>query len=324
MKSFKNLVLFFIIFLIQINAQDRKVIYKGMGAELVSEVDAMTDKEKCAIFVDAIGPVYLAIYGSDDYIVWAKDDDFLFSKDSQNLIRIGKNKPYKLIGLSKRNGLTPITKIEAKNVIKSLLEGEEIKLRIYKWPSYSKVDIDLQNKNLSVVYDKAIKNCNWKELGIKPTFAPVKLREFEPTDPDSKGYATVSVIGNDALKLVKGFDKYYGGCYIQVGTTETFGMQNHKWCCKQVAYKNESKIIIKDENGKVFFSENAPSTYSTSMLEGNAWPLGKKAAEICYLLAPKGSIEATEFGITDTAPLYGFKELWDWGVAKGCLISVKR
>lgn len=324
MIFFKYTVLFFVFLFSNSFGQNQEVLFEGMGAKLVSEVDAMTDEKNCAIFVEVRGPIYFAIYGSDDFTIWAKENNYLFANDTKHLIRVGENKPYELTALGKRNGLKPVNKTEAKNVIEALLKGEEIKIRVYEWPSYSKEDVTLINKNLAFVYDKAVKNCNWTDLGIKQTLAPVELKVYEPNEPDSKGYATVSVVGNDDLSLAKGFNKYGGGCYIEVGIQKTFGMQNDEWCCDKVGIGGDCKIVIKDKDGKVIFSETVPEHYS-SQEDGNSWPVGEKAVRLCYDLAPEGSIEIIEFGMkTYSASLYGFKELWEWGVTKGCLISIKK
>ncbi len=323
MNLLKYTILLVVLFVSTIICQNQTVIFEGMGSKLISEIDAMTDEKNCAIFVEVLGPIYFAIYGSNDFTIWAKNNNFLFASDSKHLIRVGDNKPYELTTLDKRNGLKPLNKSEAKNVIEALLKGEEIKIRVYEWPSYSKEDISLINKNLSFVYDKAIKNCNWADLGIKPILAPVELKVYESDRPNSKGYATVSVIGNDDLSLAKGFDEYGGGCYIEVGIQKTFGMQKDEWCCDKVAIGGDSKIVLKSKDGKEVFSETVPENYS-SQEDGNPWPIGEKAARLCYDLAPEGSIEVIEDGsVRYSASLYGFKELWDWGVTNGCLVSIK-
>lgn len=296
-------------------ADERKTVFEGLDTKIVSILDDMTDEESGVIFLDLgpVSPIYMAIYGHDHFIIWANTNDLYFAFDRTHLIRVGKNKPFPLKSLSKRNGLKPTNTKETESVVESLVKGEEIKIRFYNWPQYDKFDQKIQNPNLAFVYNKAVKQFGWKDFGIPAKLAPVKLDIYIPTDPDTKGYATLSVIGNRDLGLKKGFDKHGGGCYVTIGEyKELFGTQKGKWCCSEVDSFGRNRIIIRNSQGKIVFEGKVPHTYS-SPKKGNRWPLGAKAAKAAWESAPLGSIEIE--GIHGKRVLlYGFKELWEWGV----------
>ena len=175
--------------------QDRTTIFEGMDMRLVSIVDAMTDDKSCALFVDN-GPIYVAVYGHDGFTIWADDDaDVNFATDATHLIRVGEQQADELIALSKRNGLKLASSLEAKSVVDALLAGERVRLRYYDWPGYDEIDQELKAPNRAYVYNMAVEKCGWKDLGLSGELSAVELKIYQPDDPDSKGYATVEVVG---------------------------------------------------------------------------------------------------------------------------------
>jgi hypothetical protein len=292
-------------------ADERKKIFEGFDAKIVSIIDDMTDETSGVIFLD-FGPIYMAVYGSNDYAIWANSDDLNFAFDSTHLIRVGDNKPFSLIYLEKRNGLKPINAVEAESVIESLAKGEEVKLRYYNWPQHDKIDTKLQNSNFGFVYYKAVKLFGWKDFGISHELGPVKLNVFIPTEPDRKGYASVTVEGNHDLGLGKNFDKYGGGATINVGVKSAFGFHKGRWICNSVELSGNKYLIIRDSNGDIVFKEVLPSRYSKGTT-GETWPVGKTAAKKAWEVAPLGTIEI-EGSYGERVLLYGFRELWKWGV----------
>lgn len=297
-------VLFFVNFAL---ADSRTIIFDGLNMEIVSNIDEMTDKKSGVIFVNA-GSIYLAIYGQDDYTIWSRKDDLLFAHDGQHLIRIGENKPFSLNAMSKRNGLKPANKVEAESVINSLVKGEEVKLRYFDWPKYDTVDTKIKNPNLAYVYNRAAELFGWKNFGIPPTLAPAKLSVYIPKEPGSAGYAIVSVEGIRDLGLKKNFDKYGGEASIEVGIKEVFGLQEGRWICKSVEQGGGKHLIIRNSEGAIVFKEELPKKYNDEK-----WPAGERAAIAAWKSAPLGSIEI-EGSYGKRVLLYGFRELWKWGI----------
>jgi len=301
-------------------ADERQTLFEGFDAKIVSIVDEMTDEESGVIFLD-FGPIYMAVYGHNDFAIWASADDLNFAFDATHLIRVGDNKPYPLKSLDKRNGLRPTSAVEAESVVRSLAKGEEVKLRYYDWPRYDKSDRKLQNPNFGFVYLKAVELLGWTDLGIPFKLAPVDLNIHIPEDPEYRGSARLYVIGNPDLGLKKGFDKYGGGCYVTVGINELFGIQNGKWCCSKVEIYGNNRIIIRDSEGKVVFEDKVPNDYNIQRNQGNPWPSGSRAAKAAWDCAPLGSIEIEDTLYGKRVVLYGFRELWEWGVAHAGLPS---
>ncbi|MBW2099135.1 MAG: hypothetical protein JRG77_10190 [Deltaproteobacteria bacterium] len=311
MKHIVFVLLLVSIFSIPGFADERQTLFEGFDAKIVSIIDDMTDQKSGVIFLD-FGPIYMAVYGSNDFAIWANSDDLNFAFDVTHLIRVGKNKPFSLRLLNKRNGLKPTNAIEAESVIKSLAKGEEVKLRYYNWPQHDKIDRKLQNPNFGFIYYKAAKLFGWKDFGVSHELAPVKLNVYVPTDPDSKGYASVTVEGNRDLGLTKNFDKYGGGATINVGVKSGFGLHKGRWICKAVELSGDKHLIIRDPNGNIVFKQVLPSSYDNP-LAGETWPVGKTAAKKAWEVAPLGSIEI-EGSFGKKVLLYGFRELWKWGI----------
>lgn len=292
-------------------ADTRETIFEGFNAEVVSIVDDMTDKKTGAIFIYS-GRIYMAIYGHDDYAIWSNVDDLLFAFDGKHLIRVGKMSPFPLKTLNKRNRLKPSSKTEAEAVIRSLVKGEEIKIRYVDWPKYEQHDITIKHPNLAFIYNKAVKSFKWKSLSISSELAPAKLSVYMPSEPDSKGYASVNVVDNFELHLMKGFDKYGGGAAIGVGYNETFGLHEGNWICKKVELSGGKYLIIRNSKDQIVFKKELP-THFDHVVTGTIWPDGEQAAKAAWESAPLGSIEV-EGTNGKRVLLYGFKELWRWGI----------
>lgn len=292
-------------------ADSSTIIFEGLNMQIVAKTDEMTDKKSGVIFVDN-GPIYLAIYGHDDYTIWSRKDNLLFAHDGQHLIRVRESKPFSLNAMSKRNGLKPTNKVEAESVINSLVKGEEVKLRYFDWPKYDIIDTKIKNPSLAYVYNKAAKIFGWKDFGIPPVLPPIKLSVYIPKEPDSAGYATVKVEGILDLGLTKNFDKYGGGAIIDIGVNQTFGLHKGRWICKSVALGGGKHLIIRDSEGAIVFKEELPKNYKDP-ITGETWPAGERAAVAAWKSAPLGSIEI-EGSYGKRVLLYGFREIWKWGI----------
>jgi hypothetical protein len=292
-------------------SNEKKTLFEGFGARIVSIVDDMTDKKSGVIFLD-FGPIYMAIYGHNDFIIWANKENLNFAFDVTHLIRIGKNNPLSLSALTKRNCLKPANSIEANSIIKALAKGDEIKLRYYNWPQNNQIDIKLQNLNLGFIYYKAEKYFGWKDLGVSKKLSAPKLHIYTSPDPDDEGYAVVKVVGNSELSLKKNFDKFGGGATIDVGILSGFGLHEGEWICNNVELSGDKYLTICDSTGDIIFKELLPSAYS-DVNTGEPWPEGETAAKMAWEAAPLGSIEI-EGSYGKKVLLYGFRELWKWGI----------
>jgi len=111
--------------------EEREIIFENFNIQAVSIIDSMSDKKSGAIFVD-FGNIYIAIYRNDFFRIWTNDSSMQFTSDAAHLIRVGENEPFSLL-YDKRNNLFPQTNTEAEAVIRSLVKGEEVVLRYYKY-----------------------------------------------------------------------------------------------------------------------------------------------------------------------------------------------
>ena len=99
---------------------------------------------------------------------------------------------------------------------------------------------------------------------------------------------------------------------IGVGVMETFGLHEGKWICKSVELNGGKYLIIRNSEGKIVFKKELPTHFGNA-LTGAIWPDGEHAAKAAWESAPLGSIEV-EGRHGKTVLLYGFKELWRWGI----------
>jgi len=320
-------ILMFYVFLVDVNvegrlaisafAQERETIFEGFDTQIDSFVDAMTDEKSGAIFV-LFGPIYMAIYGHNDFTIWSYGNYINFAPDATHLIRVGGNKPFSLNYLDKRNALKPTNEVEAESVIQAIVKGEEINLRYYedKDNRHNQVDSKLQNIFLGFVYCKAVKLFGWKDLGVSPELPPVKLNIYTPTDSDSKVEVQVNIQGNPDLMLTK--DKGSSYASIRVRGIAVLRLNSNEEYV-YIGNYTPDYLVIRDSNGIMVFKESLPiGPYMekpdslTMIFYGDTrWPEGETAVKKAWESAPLGSIQIE--GIKRVS-LYGFRELWKWGV----------
>jgi len=338
MKTFKRIflysilaILMFYVFLVDVNvegqlaisvfAQERETIFEGFDTQMDSFVDAMTDEKSGAIFV-FFGPIYMAIYGHNDFTIWSYGNYMNFAPDATHLIRVEGNKPFSLTYRDKLNSLSFANHAEAESVIQALVKGEEINLRYYedKGNRYNQVDSKLQNIFLGFVYCEAAKLFGWKDFGVSPDLPLVKLNIYTPTKPGIKSYARIDVQGNPELMLINnkaeaGAFNYSMGAWnasIMVGKEQVFGLSSDgEWICRGgslnlfASILGKEHVIIRDSNGIMVLKEELKWT--------GGWPGGETVAKKAWEVAPLGSIDIEGDG-KGKVLLYGFRELWKWGV----------
>ena len=338
MKTFKNIflysilaILMFYVFLVNVNvegqlaisvfAQERETIFEGFDTQMDSFVDTMTDEKSGAIFV-FFGPIYMAIYGHNDFTIWSYGNYINFAPDATHLIRVEGNKPFSLIYRDKLNGLSFANHAEAESVIHALVKGEEINLRYYEDQGnrYNQVDSKLQNIFLGFVYCKAAKLFGWKDFGVSPDLPLVKLNFYAPTKPGIKSYARIDVQGNPDLMLINNkaeasaFNYSIGAwnASLMVGKEQVFGLSSDgEWICRGgslnlfASILGKEHVILRDSNGIMVLKEELKWT--------GKWPGGETVAKKAWEVAPLGSIDI-EGDDKGKVLLYGFRELWKWGV----------
>ena len=75
-------------------------------------------------------------------------------------------------------------------------------------------------------------------------------------------------------------------------------------------------VKVTSGDGSVLFDHSTPSTYGRGT--SKAWPFAEEAARIMWQTAPDGFVEVKGDDYSTfvrKAPLAGFRELWEWGVA---------
>jgi len=297
-------------------ADDRVTLFEGFDLKLEQITDAMTDANTCALFVEN-GPIYFSVEGRSKVTIWPNSDDVHFAPDGKHLIRIGNATPSQLTYVSKRKALSVAETPLAAQVVKALAARESIKVRFVDWPSYENTDVTVEALAFAYVWSMAEKQCGWPTLGVPAQLPEPKLSVYEPTEEDSAGYATVAVPGNRDLALKKGFNKYGGGCHISVGVHDVVGMQGGRWTSGTVDLAGRTKITVRDSSGAVTFEGKVPTRYGMSATRGTDWDLGKEAEQAMWTAAPLGTVSI--MGGTypkENVPLYGFRELWSWGIQK--------
>jgi hypothetical protein len=296
------------------DADERVVLFEGFGMKLEQITDAMTDKTGCALFVEN-GPIYLSVEGRSKVTVWSRSDDVHFAPDGKHLVRVGTGTPAPLTYVPKRKGLSAPEAVAAQ-IVKALASGQPVKLRYVDWPSYEESDVTVDAPTFAYVWGKAVKQCGWPSLGIPAELPEAKLSVYEPTDEGSTGYAAVSVAGNGDLGLNKGFDKFGGGCHISLGVHETIGRQGGRWITRAVDLGGHTKITVRDQDGAVVFERRVPTSYEDAV-RGTRWPDAEEAAKAMWKAAPLGTVSITGGTYAkENVPLYGFRELWTWGLQK--------
>lgn len=281
-------------------ADERSTLFKGFGLKLERIVDSMTDERRCALFVDedsAFGvsakPVYLAIQGPKKVVIWPRAEGLLFAADAKHLLRIGSDPPRTVTPLTKRNGLTVDGSL-AIALIKALASREKVRLRFVKWPSHDSVDVELGNHAVAYVWGRAAKDCGWPPLAIAPEL-PVPQLVIEE---ESGGSADASVSGNAQLRLRREIEKYSRKCHL------TFGMRRVASFTNGRLSSPPEKLTVRDSDGKVRFEVGTSDP--TSSFDATI--------EAMSQAAPHGSVIVNDDGLSDEFMLYGFSELWKWGV----------
>ena len=102
---------------------------------------------------------------------------------------------------------------------------------------------------------------------------------------------------------------------LVVYVNKVLGYKGRTWFSREVS--RSKSLIIRDSMGEIVFKQSLPSQYDVSgdgIHMGAVWPAGEVAARKAWKVAPLGSIEIEDYGYGKRALLYGFRELWKWGV----------
>ena len=275
--------------------QQPSVVFHGLDMELVKTTDAMTDATGCLL---SIGSSFL---GGWQFVLTDAEGFFImrtsrgggyFTPGEQHLIRVGTQKAVPLIVVPKRNVLTLANPSVAAEVVKAVVAGDGVKLRFFSFPS-GMVNDSVFNPNVGYVYQRAIADCGWRDIGVPDRLAPVALSVFQPTGGGCAGYTSISVIGNSDLGITDAGDECGGGCYITVRIDDMFGLERDEWRVPELWLFGES-LVVRDSAGAVTYSGREPLS----------------AAKAAWLAAPLGTLDVDPpDGDIPRTTLYGFREL---------------
>lgn len=303
---------------------ERKTIFEGLGGAIESEVDSMTDRKIGLLFIYD-GPYYIAIYDHESFTIWPRADGLIFSDSGSNLIRIGGSRPIRLVRASKRGGLTASNKLEAAKIIRSLVNSEEIKFRYEEFPSDKVVDSVINNKAAGFLYSKAASAFGWKNLGQSSAPPLAEVRPYISKDHD--GYFRVSVLLNDDIQLTRGFKRHGEDVvFVEFGwpsRVKAFGYNpsQENWQAGSDILNENKEIIIRDKDGNITFQVKSPpyDPYKNQI----TWPEGEGVAKATWKAAPMGTLEIKSGLTNSVSNLYGFREVWRWGVENAGLSKIE-
>jgi hypothetical protein len=288
-------------------AEERVTLFEGFDLKLQRLTDAMTDKKSCALFVTA-HPVYLSIQGPADVTIWPHAEDLFLAFDGEHLVRIGDSPAEGLKYLSKRNGLVPADAKQAARIVKALAAKTPVKIRYIAWPSHDPGDVTVSAPAFAYVWGIAEKQCGWPSLGVPAELPPAEISVYHSKDND--GYAAVSVESNKDLTLVRDAARHGSACTIHVGVHDTVSVKNGSWNSRQ----NKGELIVRDQAGKVVFEEKFPP-FDGGPPGGTRWAKAEDAALAMWSVAPLGSVSVVGNSYEiENVPLYGFREMWNWGL----------
>ncbi|HEV8432686.1 MAG TPA: hypothetical protein VGR95_04680 [Thermoanaerobaculia bacterium] len=158
-----------------------------------------------------------------------------------------------------------------------------------------------------------------------PGSGKMQLDVYDSKDND--GYAAVTVVGNENLKLKRTATKFGGGCQITVGeVNEIAGMKGGVWGVGNggVDIGGRRSIVVTAADGSVLFDEPEPTNYGSGLL--TAWPNAERAARAMWQASPGGYVEIKngDLRFASKASLAGFRELWAWGVDNCSFPSIEK
>jgi hypothetical protein len=349
MKRFLSLAIILAITLLNFQnsfADVKTLLFEGFNSKIVSIIDEMTDKKRGVIKIDRIGEynlVTLSIYGPDDFAIWPNDRGLHFAFDEKHLIRVGKSKPIELVKLRKLNALVPKTKAHAREVIQGLARGKKVLLRFYEWPGHGKADVKLTNPHFGYVYKKAANYFKWPHIKGTAKLPAPKLKILKSHKGDKIIAVSIDYGSNHSdLSLDRGMVVNTWQIALDT-TTPLFGVQTQYWyyskkfgkrlwtttrtdkttSVKKRWFLNEEhfgksiRVIVRNKQDDILFDSKQTVDFMKKRLSP-AWRKGKQAAVAAWHAAPEGSIEVIQdnYGREERSKtvLYGFRELWEWGV----------
>lgn len=308
-------------------ASDRTTIYEGFNASIESETDSMTDRKIGLLFIH-FGAYYIAIYDHQSFKIWPGTDKLIFADNKNNLIRPSKSNPIRLIRTYPKGGLTTANKTEAAKIIRALVNGEEVKFRYEDFPGYETNESIMQNKAAGFLYTKAAAEFGWKNLGQKNEIPKADISTYISKDANGEpnGYFSNSVLLNDQVQLSRGDRKWGGAVFAEFGfplRVEAFGFNGKNWLFKPNILREKMAITIKDKDGNTLYQGNTP-TYDMKQdsLRGSGWPDAENAARAAWKAGPFGTLTIKSNRESQTSLLYGFQELWQWGIENAGLPKI--
>lgn len=308
-------------------AQNRKTIYEGFRGTVQSEIDSMTDKKVGLLFID-FGPYYIAIYNHDKFTIWPNTDGLIFSDSKNNLIRPPNSAPIPLTRVGQKSGLTVENKADASKIIRSIVNGEEVKFRYENFPNYKTTDTTIINKAAGFLYSKAASEFGWANIGQTSDLPQAEVSPYLGKDNEGNpsGYISAGIKLNQYIELKRSDRQFGTSVFIAFGfprRIETFGHNGTNWISKPNILEKSLKITIQDKDNKIIYEGKTPDFHiNQDSIKGIYWPEGENLAKAALKAGPSGSIKITGNTGTNTSSLYGFKELWDWGSSNANLPQI--
>jgi hypothetical protein len=281
------------------SAQSSSVLYDALDMKLSKSQDAMTDGVTCLL---RIGPESWKFTIDSDKSFLIEKTVGQIAPDEQHMIRLGRGKPIPLTYVPRRNLLTLRDPISAGAIVKAIVQGSDsVRIRFFTFPSREIWDVTVENPNVGLAYQRGVAGCGWRPLIVPAVIASARISVYEPADANMPGYASVRVVGNSNLSLTKGFDTFGGGCQIKVGPEEFFGIKEGQWTGLSAVAAGRGEYVVRDSAGKELLKTASPEAAARS-----AWSAG-----------PLATLERSpSWSESSLTRLYGFRELWEWGVRR--------
>jgi hypothetical protein len=301
------------------NAQGRTTIFEGFNGTIESEVDSMTDRKVGLLFI-RFKELYIAIYDHESFTIWPSSEKLLLADSKNNLIRPPGSAPIKLIRTAK-GGLTTMSKAEASKIIRSLVNGQEIKLRYETFPSRDATDRTIQNKAAGFLYTKAASEFRWKMHGQSNLIPKADIFSyFGKSNGELDGYFTANILLNNQIELSRIQKRFNSNIFVKFDfplRKEVFGFGNGNWLFKPDILTKKIEIAVKDENGKIIYEGSTPDLDHESSMrgyDGLIWGDAENVAKAAWKAGSMGTITLKSRIGNSTSSLYGFRELWQWGI----------
>jgi hypothetical protein len=308
-------------------AQERKILFEGFGGTLMSQTDSMNDKVRGILVLD-MGRYDVAISGHDGFSLLVNQTRSIVTNSKHNMIRPQGLMPIPLIKNELGNSLTAVSRADSTKIIRSITRGEDVRVRYFDVISNEIKESTLSNKASGFLYSKAASQFGWKRVGQIDELPQVEIKVYvgKDTDGNTSGYFSARPDINNSL-ILRRIRQLGQSVFFEVGwpsSIEVFGHNGSQWIGMSIVGESAGiKILVKDKDGRILYEGSGPAydRWDRS-LHGVAWVEAENVAKAVLAAGPMGSIKVFVGTREYSSPLYGFKELWDWGVQNATLPKI--